>query len=201
MSSIRLKPSTVRSPPASTNQQFHSRPTEIANLIAAATLLRVSLCRFQRNMSPEGENKLLKLKQNPKLSSFASEKHSFGFLLVSLPPTGNYFSKTVCIEFEVSFVPKQPEKRTAVNFKIVISARRCWSGEKPSRSRRIEPDLCDDFPTRFYAASKMLITRSCLHLNFARVADVWTSSRWDSNLLLAPVCWPISIDPKSSSRS
>lgn len=35
------------------------------------------------NMSRGRENKLLKLKQNPKLSSFASEKHSFGFLLVS----------------------------------------------------------------------------------------------------------------------
>lgn len=119
MSSIRLKlkPSTVRSPPVSTNQQFHSRPTEIANqkILKSSEhrssyfITRLIVSLFQWNMSREGENKLLKLKQNPKLSSFASEKHSFGFLLVSLPPPAIIFRRLFAWSLKFLSFPNNPK--------------------------------------------------------------------------------------------
>lgn len=78
---------------------------------------------------------------------------TFFRLLARLPAI--IFRKTVCIEFEVSFVPKQPKKRVVVNFKAVVGSSddagaTTWTSRvlELRRHRRIAPDLRNNFPTR-----------------------------------------------------
>lgn len=116
MSSIRLKPSTVRSPPVSTNQQFHSRPTEIANQkILKSSEHRSSyfitrlIVSFPVEHVTRGREQAPQTQTKPKLSSFASEKHSFGFLLVSLPPPAIISRRLFALSLKFLSFPNNPK--------------------------------------------------------------------------------------------